>query len=255
MNIKETLKSIALKYPTALVDEQLKDIERIAFHIQLVLDRKGAQVTVCDLGGGVGLFSVGCAALGMKSILVDDFLDEINLNHGESVLDIHRSYGVEVVSSNVVKDGLSFAPRTLDVVTTFESMEHWHHSPKKLFKSVTTMLKPNGLFILGVPNCVNMRKRITVPFGHGKWSQMQDWYEPEIFRGHTREPDVDDLLYIAKDMGLKGVEIMGRNWSGYASPRKIIRLATSMTDTVLRLRPTLCSDIYMLGYTDDSPRS
>ena len=45
---------------------------------------------------------------------------------------------------------------------------------------------------------------------------MAHWYEPELFRGHVREPDVDDLRYIARDMGLedvvvaKGAEVVGR---------------------------------------------
>ena len=249
MNIKETLKSIALKYPPNLVGRQIADIERTAFHIDLIRDRVGTQVTVCDIGGGVGLFSIGCAAVGMNAVLVDDFMDGINLEHGESLLDLHKSYGVRIVSRDVIKDGLDFAPNTFDAVTTFESMEHWHHSPKKLFRSLAGMLKPEGLFVLGAPNCVNLRKRVSVPFGHGKWSRMSDWYEPEIFRGHTREPDVADLLYIAKDMGLEKVEICGRNWAGYAADRKLVRWATRLGDGLLRRLPSLCSDIYMLGYS------
>ena len=43
--------------------------------------------------------------------------------------------------------------------------------------------------MVGVPNCVNLRKRLTVPLGRGKWSPMADWYEQPSFRGHVREPD------------------------------------------------------------------
>jgi hypothetical protein len=59
---------------------------------------------------------------------------------------------------------------------------------------------------------VRIRKRLTVPFGSGKWSSMADWYEDPIFRGHVREPDVDDLFYIAREVGLVDVYIKGRHW-------------------------------------------
>ena len=110
---------------------------------------------------------------------------------------------------------LPFEEASFDVITSFDSMEHWHHSPKRLFQEVMRVLKPSGRFILGVPNCVNLRKRLTVPFGFGKWSSIDDWYEQETFRGHVREPDVEDLRYIANDMGLMELQILGRNWMAY----------------------------------------
>jgi hypothetical protein len=89
-------------------------------------------------------------------------------------------------------------------------------------------LKPGGLFFLGVPNCVNLRKRITVPLGAGKWSAIEEWYEREMFRGHVREPDVGDLRYIARDLGLRDVRIFGRNWLGYASRHGWVRALTPL---------------------------
>jgi SAM-dependent methyltransferase len=126
-------------------------------------------------------------------------------------------------------------------------MEHWHNSPKRLFAEVARALRPGGLFLLGVPNCVNLRKRLTVPLGVGKWSAMAEWYEEELFRGHTREPDVGDLYYIARDLGLAEVEVFGRNWAGYANRHRGVRVVTPFIDRLLQVRPTLCSDIYVCG--------
>src|SRR5262249_26701438 len=123
----------------------------------------------------------------------------------------------------------------------------WHNSPKRLFHQLMTALKPNGLFIISAPNCVNLRKRITVPFGVGKWTAMRDWYEVEHFRSHVREPDVADFRYIATDLGLKNARIIGRNWSGYRSRFRAARIVTPFIDRLLRLRPSLCSDIYLVG--------
>ena len=101
--------------------------------------------------------------------------------------------------------------------------------------------------MLGVPNCVNLRKRIMVPCGFGAWSLMKDWYEPPVFRGHVREPSVGDLRYIAQDMNLTNVSILGRNWLGYVSRYKTVRAITPLVDGFLAHFPSLCADIYLLG--------
>jgi 2-polyprenyl-3-methyl-5-hydroxy-6-metoxy-1,4-benzoquinol methylase len=253
----ETLRKVATQYPKDMIDGQIRDIPRIAFNIGIALERSGSacvkqkplnELEICDLGGGVGLFSVGCAAHGLKrTVLVDDFNDSVNYREGPSILDLHRGLGVEVISRDVVADGIRDIEGSFDIISTFDSMEHWHHSPKKLFHEVVEKLKPRGVFVLGVPNCVNMRKRITVPLGIGKWSKMHDWYEPDIFRAHVREPDVSDLKYIARDMGLVDIKIYGRNWLGYYSASPAIRFATKIMDYPLKFKPSLCSDIYMVG--------
>jgi SAM-dependent methyltransferase len=253
-----TLTSIAGEYPAHLVPGQRRDVDRVAFNIALACQAVGqkpiSSMTICDLGGGIGLFSVGCAAIGFKRVvLIDDFRDPVNQDQGASVLALHRKYGVEVRSRDVVAEGLGEACDEIDVVTSFDSMEHWHHSPKRLFASVMQHLVPGGAFVLSVPNCVNLRKRLTVPFGVGKWSPMEDWYRADVFRAHVREPDVDDLRYISRDMGLCDVRIFGRNWLGYDSPRAIVRLVTKLMDYPLRLRPSLCSDLYLVGRKPGSP--
>lgn len=246
--IKEILAAVALEYPDNLVPAQIKDIPRIAFNISLSLgNRSPSDLRVCDIGGGIGMFSIGCAALGFKEvILCDDFQDYINKTLGDSIFHIHRKYNVRVVTGDVIKEGLKVEGK-FDAITSFGSMEHWHHSPKRLFHQAVNMLSPNGSFVLGVPNCVNLRKRITIPLGIGKWTTLDVWYEKEIFRGHIREPDLRDLLYIAKDLGLKNVRIYGRNWLGYFSRSKMIRWATMVVAFPLRLKPSLCATIYLKG--------
>jgi SAM-dependent methyltransferase len=186
----------------------------------------------------------------MKALLVDDFADPINRRMGDSVFVVHQKYGVRILSRNVITDGLADISERFDVVTTFDSMEHWHHSPKRLFRQVgKQLLKPGGRFVLAVPNCVNLRKRLSVPLGVGKWSSMEDWYQEPEFRGHVREPDVADLRYIALDMGLRKVQILGRNWVGYVSRSRFVRLATRIADRPLRMFPSLCADLYLTGHS------
>lgn len=252
LNLYSALINAAKQYPKDLVDEQILEIPRIIFNISIALDaaqlKPHSELEICDLGGGIGLFSVGCATYGVKRIvLVDDFNDSINHRIGNSILGLHQKLGVEVISRDVVEKGIRDIVGNFDIITTFDSMEHWHHSPKKLFHEVAEKLNSGGIFALGVPNCVNMRKRITVPLGIGKWSELHDWYEADKFRGHVREPDVADLKYIALDMGLVDLKIYGRNWLGYNSACQTVRIATKIIDYPLRLKPSLCSDIYVIG--------
>lgn len=251
MEIEEKLLEVARSYPSHLIDAQLRDVKRVAYNIRLALDGRPPEgITIGDIGGGVGLFTPGCAALGMKALLIDDFRDPVNREGNDEILEVHRHYGVEVLSRDVIADGVADIPQCFDIVTSFDSMEHWHHSPKRLFAEVGgVLLRPGGRFVLGAPNCVNLRKRITVPLGIGKWSPMREWYEEEIFRGHVREPDVGDLRYIARDMGLHNVKITGRNWLGYTSRFKAARLLTPAVDRILQAWPPLCSNIYLTGNT------
>jgi SAM-dependent methyltransferase len=246
-NVEQALTAIAIKYPQSLVGCQLADVRRIAFNIGLVVTHVGTDGFIVDLGGGIGLFSIGCAALGMRACVIDDFGDGINAEYGDGVLQIHKSYGVKVLRADVLSDTLPKLTGTVDAITCFDSMEHWHRSPKRLFAWVMDALRAGGIFVLGVPNRANLRKRLAVPLGYGRWSSMKDWYESAEFRGHVREPDVTDLRYIARDMGLTDWRVYGRNWAGYASQYRLVRMATYVSDLPLRLFPSLCAEIYLLG--------
>lgn len=165
-----------------------------------------------------------------------------------TILDFHRNIGVEIVSTNLLAEGFDLEYDGIFMVSSHDSIEHWHHSPKRLFQRLWNRLLLGGLFWIGAPNCVNMRKRLTVPLGHGKWSPMSEWYEQPVFRSHVREPDTDDFRYLARDLGAARLEIEGRNWLGYYDHRSIVRRLTPLIDALLRPFPGLCSDIYLYAW-------
>lgn len=238
-------RAVAL-YPEALRAGEHSDATRFAFHIDLVRSLAPVGGKVMDVGGGMGAFCPALALAGLQVTLVDDLLDPINHEWPIEKLGAHRATGVEVMAVDASSDAFD-PPYGFDVITSFDSIEHWHRSPKRALHKIAAALKPGGYLVLGLPNCVNLRKRITVPLGYGKWSSMQAWYEEPIFRSHVREPDVDDLRYIARDLALTEVKIFGRNWAGYANRRKFIRNLTRFVDHPLRLMPSLCSDLYLIG--------
>src|SRR5680860_1555418 len=122
LSLCNVLRSVANQYPKDLVDGQVRDIFRVSFNIGIALDaakpKPHNELEICDLGGGIGLVSVGCAAYGIKrSVLVDDFDDSVNHRVGASILDLHRSLGVEVISRDVVERGIRDIAGNFDIIT------------------------------------------------------------------------------------------------------------------------------------------
>jgi SAM-dependent methyltransferase len=266
--IKQTVRTIAARYPD-LPGNRAGDfahpraevtLERTAFDLSLIADiLQRPTATVLDVGGGLGLFASCAAALGARSLLMDDLKwllgDPKHRQFYDVLQQLWSELGVELVSRDVIRDGLGDDVGDIDAVTQFHFMEHAHASPKGLFHAEVDRLRPGGRFVIAVPNCSNLRKRITTPIGKTKWSPMDEWYDEPAFHGHVREPDVDDLMYIARDLGLENVSVVGRNFLGLANPAMGRRLAAQATDKVLRRRPSLCSDIYLVGDKPTRERS
>jgi SAM-dependent methyltransferase len=257
--IAELLRPIAAEYPrtpagyAGAFGDPLGPVflERTAFDVNLVWQRlKGDRPTVIDIGGGFGLFSVGIAALGGRSIMIDDnaiWRSSEWQPHFPAVARVWERHGVEVIERDVIANGLGDAVEVADAITSFHFVEHVHASPKRLFHDAVTRLSPDGVFAIGAPNCANLRKRVAAVLGRTSWSTISEWYEEPEFRGHVREPSVGDLRYIGRDLGLRDTAIYGRNFLGFASPSPIRRAAARIADRALRLRPTLCSDLYLVA--------
>ncbi len=255
--MSETRRSLLEAHRTALdhMPEQVRahhetDSPRIHFQLQLVADLVPAPAKVLDVGGGFAAFGPALAFAGYDVTLVDSFRTPSARMLGPDQRPFFAASGVGMLRQDATSDDFAPEPAFYDLVTCIDSIEHWHRSPKAALHKMVASLKPGGALIIGTPNCVNLRKRITVPLGYGKWSAMDDWYETEEFTSHVREPDVADLRYIARDLGLSATQVIGRNWSGFYSPHSWVRLATRFVDHMLRLRPSLCSDLYLIGRKD-----
>lgn len=250
MSYEQEFEKVLSEYPEEFQALLVKNKSRILWQLKVVNENIPIGAKLIDIGAGIIPFMLICQRVGYTTTIVDDFRDDGYINKAlEEVIQLHKNEGVQVMNADITKiDTSIFRNEEYDLVFSSDSMEHWHHSPKKLFHDLWSGVKNGGLFWIGVPNCVNLRKRITVPLGKGKWSSMQDWYETEVFRGHVREPDVEDLVYIGRDLGAKKIEILGRNWIAYRHPSKLIRALIPVIDGMLRIVPGLCSDIYLFAW-------
>lgn len=249
--IKLVLEEISKRYPDYTRGIERLQIPRYADQIEMVFSHCPKGSVVCDVGSGIGMYIVALASLGMQAISVDDFADHVRGEEAtvqEVVLrEIFPEYGVKVIRRDVMAELIDFEPCSIDGFTCLETLEHFHHSPKKLLHKMFESLRPGGWMMLGTPNAMNLRKRLSAPFGLVRWSAMADWYEREIFRGHVREPVLNDLIYMARDIGLTEIQTFGRNWHGLRYPHPLVRRLIELIDPLLRLRPSLCSCILVSG--------
>jgi SAM-dependent methyltransferase len=232
------LREASALYPAALQPVMEVGVPRLAWQLDLIRRTVPHGGKVMDIGGGIGLFSPSLGRAGYRTTLVDKFDDPVNKHYPIASLRTHD--GVEIIEA----DATRYIPpeNSFDAISCIHSIEHWHRSPKTALHAMMRALKPGGMLLIGVPNCVHLKHRIGTLFGRNKWSPMEDWYERPAFRSHVREPDVDDLHYIAKDIGLTNYRIIGRNWVINAGP--LMR----GIDWLLQFRSTLCKDLYLIGF-------
>jgi SAM-dependent methyltransferase len=234
--------------------------DRIVYYFELLnhFDLLRPGVRLVDLGGGLSWFAPIAFELGLETVLIDDFgggggLEHQSAQESRAILDRMRAKGIQIHEVDFLSNPLPLPGESIDVVTCFHSLEHWHNSPKPLFAHLRRVIKMGGFLALATPNAVNMRKRIAVALGKTNLSRLEEWYGEPIFRGHVREPIIADLCKLLEWNQFAVREISGRNFIGRASeslanyPRGLANAIAVASQSFLRYFPSLCSDIHVVG--------
>jgi SAM-dependent methyltransferase len=238
---------------------------RIWFYLSLLADSGGFQPgTVCvDLGAGLSYFGLLASHLGIEVVLVDDFGGGGGVLRSQTeltrrILGSFEKCGLRIVSQDLLSAPLPFGNGTAGIVTSFHSIEHWHHSPRRLFQEVRRILQPGGILTIACPNSVNLRKRLAVLAGYSNLAPLEEWYvdgDP-VFRGHVRELTVRELRLLAAWNQFSLVSVGGSNFIGLEAPwldsvspatRFLYRAAARIADPLMRAFPQFCSDIHIVG--------
>ena len=255
---QESLKPIFAGHPQepSLDDRNVFYLEMLARHGAL---QPGKHLV--DLGAGLSVFGPMARKLGMEVTLIDDFGGGGGVLYGQrlediKVLDLFRDrLGIKIVTENFLESPLPLPDASVDVITCFHSLEHWHHSPKRLFREISRVIRPQGFLVLATPNAVNIRKRFYVLTGRSNFPLLHDWYDAgdPIYRGHVREPVIRDLQQIMELNNFTVVGTYGRNFIGRQSkvlaslPGPLVNAAAIASEKMLRFFPSLCSDIHVIG--------
>lgn len=235
---------------------------RQEFYLQLLAEngllRPGTRIV--DLGGGASNFTAVLSRMGLEASLVDDFGGGGGVDTRDLAwLDVYRELGVKVYSQDLLSQPLPFPAESVDVLTCFHSLEHWHHSPRRLFAEIQRILRPEGYIVLATPNAVNLRKRIYAVVGLNPAPDLMTWYKGDVYRGHVREPSVADLHRLLDMNGFRALSTYGRNFIGQEShalsflPRKVRWTLARGSQGVLAFFPSLCSDIHVVGQKRGAP--
>ena len=184
--------------------------------------------------------------MGSNSWLFDDFQDSGFKDSGDIRKKLPEKYGFQVKQINISDESLSLEKQSYDLITTFDVLEHLHNSPREIIHEAYIALKDDGVLIIGVPNCVRLSKRISYLIGKGRWSDFNDYFYSDIFRGHVREYSVEDLHQIARYLNVDNYEIIGRNFHGIESSNVFIRSIAKILFYVLQPLPKLCENIFLI---------
>ena len=236
---------------------------RMEFYVRLAAET-GQLVPgklLVDLGCGLSLFGLLCRMYGPEVACVDDFGGGGGIALGgmtalPPLLEWAKgAHGMRFHSMDFIENPLPFVSGSVDLVTCFHSLEHWHHSPRRLFSEIVRILKPGGSLILATPNAANLRKRLFLLWGKSNFPELKEWYfdgDP-VFRGHVREPILRDLENLMSWNGLRVTSRLGRNFIGGDSlalsflPKPIVRFLAQSSDGLLQHFPALCSDLHVVG--------
>lgn len=106
------------------------------------------------------------------------------------------------------------------------------------------VLKKDGVMAMNLNNSVSFLRRIRVLTGRTNVDLFDSYFFDNV---HKRYWTQGELQQIANFLHLHDVEFLGRNWSLYHSRKNIPRSLLRMADRALRIRPSLCNDVYLVG--------
>jgi SAM-dependent methyltransferase len=122
-------------------------------------NRDAQSFKIMDLGLGLGE-----DILRIKRALAPQPVDACGLEFHEPYVKQAQEKGIEVFQLNLEKDPFPFEDSTFDLILANQVLEH----TKEIFwitSEVARVLRPGGLFLVGVPNLASLHSRIMLLLG------------------------------------------------------------------------------------------
>ena len=235
VNINSIIHELRGEFPFPdLIDETQDTIKSIAGLLSQVVPVGGR---VLDLGCGALDKASVYQKMGYQCYCADDFLDtwHKNPNNFYPVSNYAESIGIEIHSQSEPLE-LPWEIESFDAVTIINVIEHLHESPRELLNLAGHYLKSGGVLIVGMPNSVNLRKRISVLFGNSNYTPVQGLYEFDgLWRGHTREYTLKETCQIVTWTGFE--VIFKSTFHGLLMNRLANKTARSLFKSLCMIAP------------------
>lgn len=205
IKIDDAIKDVRARFPFPEIYEHTEDTVRVLAGLLRELAPSGGRLL--DIGCGAMDKTAVYQKIGFDCFASDDFLDYWHSreeNQGP-LLEFAHGVGIQV---NIQAETLSIPWElgSFDIVTIVNVIEHLHESPRELLNFAGSCLKTGGLLLVGMPNSVNLRKRLSVLQGKSNYTPAQGFYEfLGPWRGHIREFTLQETCDIVRWTGFEVV--------------------------------------------------
>ena len=159
---------------------------------------------ILDLGSGAMEKPAVFRKLGFDCYAIDDLQDPWHQrgNHRAEIKQFAAMNGINFHLGSFETAESSFPNASFDVVSSFNTIEHLHGSPRALLNAMGHLARPNGLILLVMPNAVNLRKRLDVLRGRTNYVNISQYFHQiGEWRGHVREFTLNEMRYICESTG------------------------------------------------------
>lgn len=196
-----------------------------------------------DLGSGAMEKPAMFRKLGFDCYGVDDLRDPWHqrADHRAEIERYAAMNGIKFHRGSFETAEGSFPTASFDVVSSFNTIEHLHGSPRALLNTMGHFARPNGLILILMPNAVNLRKRLDVLRGRTNYVNISQYFhQVGEWRGHVREFTLNEMKYICESTGFKVVHCRAFETLAFdklAPPLRQLYLA--MTSLLSTLRTSL----------------
>lgn len=210
-----------------------------------------------QMPSGGRLLDLGCGALdkpmvyqklGYQCCCADDFQDtwHKDSNNLNPVVDFATSLGMEVYKQSE-PFVVPWENESFDIVTIINVIEHLHGTPRELLNFAGTLLRPGGLLVVGMPNSVNFRKRLSVLMGRTNYTPAMGIYESEgVWRGHIREYILEETCQI---LSWTGFDVVSKStFHGILRNRLQNRLLRLMFRSLCAISPQFKDGLLVAAY-------
>ena len=199
-----------------------------------------------DIGSGPMNKTAIFQFLGFSCSAADDLSDPWHQrdDNVKKIKAFANTTGINFFQQQSDNYAIPFAPNSFDIVCSHAVIEHLHESPRGLLNTMGTFAKDDGLILVGMPNSVNLRKRLSVLMGKSNHVPIDQFYHSTgVWRGHVREYTLSETAYIC---GEAGFEVLSSRTCEDLAQTKLKPPLRNLYVLAGKLIPTLRSSLLVL---------
>lgn len=204
---------MALFEPSARDTLQKANYGKHIFETELILKYSKPDSKILDIGGGVGVNLMNICKLRKHCALslidrFEEYDSENRMGTAGNATRLMRDHNIDIIAKDFYGAPLPFESNHFDVITCFDVIEHLPGHPVSLLKEIRRILRPDGTFILAVPNGVSFNRLTMMIKGKNcPYTDINQWSEDPFF-GHYREYSQHEVRVIMDKAGFNCADLI-----------------------------------------------